>query len=80
MTQEAFGKLIASDQGHVSDLVRGKVRPKLESIIAIEAATKGDVTAHDWLAAAKPSSKPKAKPKRIQMERLKQAVRKVVRG
>lgn len=72
MTQAAFAELIASDQSHVSDLVRGKVRPKLESIALIEAATEGAVLARDWL--LQPT-----KPKRVKLEKLKQAVRKVAR-
>lgn len=71
LTQEAFGTLIASDQGHVSDLVRGKVRPRLESVALIEKVTKGAVTAQDWM--------DQQKPKRIRLERLKKAVGKAAR-
>lgn len=75
MTQEAFGQLIHSDQGHVSDLVRGKVRPRLDSVARIELVTRGAVTAQDWLDAA-----PRApKPKRVRLDKLKAAVKKVVR-
>lgn len=69
MTQEAFGTLIASDQGHISDLVRGKVRPRLESVARIESVTKGAVTVQDWM----------EKPKRVRLERLKKAVGKAAR-
>lgn len=71
MTQEAFGRLIASDQGHVSDLVRGKVRPRLESVARIETVTKGAVTAQDWM--------DQQKPKRVRFDRLKKAVGKAAR-
>jgi len=71
MTQEAFGTLISSDQGHVSDLVRGKVRPRLESVARIEAVTKGAVPVQDWMNPQKP--------KRVRLERLKKAVGKVAR-
>lgn len=71
MTQEAFGKLIGSDQGHVSDLVHEKVRPRLESVAKVELATNGAVTAKDWLE--------QAKPKRVRMDKLKKAVGKVAR-
>lgn len=72
MTQAAFAELIRSDQSHISDLVRGKVKPKLESIVRIQQATGGAVQAQDWL--------PEAKPPRVRMEKLKAAVRKVVKG
>jgi transcriptional regulator with XRE-family HTH domain len=71
LTQEAFGKLLGSDQGHVSDLVRGKVRPRLESVAKIEHVTKGQVTAQDWLDAHRP--------KRVRVEKLKKAVGKAAR-
>lgn len=69
MTQEAFGRLIGSDQGHVSDLVRNKVRPRLESVARIEQVTKGAVTVKDWMETQKP--------KRVRFDRLKKAVEKV---
>jgi predicted XRE-type DNA-binding protein len=69
MTQEAFAKLLGSDQPHVSDLVRGKIRPRLDSIVKIEEVTKGAVKAQDWL-------EPK---KRLRLEKLKAAVRKAAR-
>lgn len=49
MTQAQFAKLIGSDQGHVSDLVRGKLRPRANNIARIEKATKGAVRFDDWL-------------------------------
>ena len=72
ITQAEFAERIRSDQGHVSDLVRGKVRPRLESIARIQTATAGAVTADDWLAAA-------AHPRRVRMEKLKAAVKRVAR-
>ncbi len=41
MSQAAFADLIGSDQGHVSDLVRGKVRPRVKNIEIIARVTKG---------------------------------------
>lgn len=71
LTQAAFAELIDSDQGHVSDLIRGKMRPRLEGVARIEKATKGQVTASDWL--------DDGKPKRVRLEKLKAAVRKAAR-
>lgn len=71
MTQAAFAELIDSDQSHISDLVREKVKPKLESIVRIQQATQGAVQAQDWL--------PDVAPKRVRMEKLKAAVRKVAK-
>lgn len=70
LTQEAFAKLLGSDQGHVSDLVRGKVRPRLDSVARIEEVTKGVVRAQDWL---------EPKKQKVRVEKLKAAVRKAVR-
>lgn len=71
MTQAQFAELIDSDQGHVSDLIRGKSRPRLESVARIEKVTKSQVAAADWLG--------EKKPKRIKLEKLKAAVRKAER-
>lgn len=49
MSQAAFADLIGSDQGHVSDLVRGKVRPRVKNIEIIARVTKGAVRFEDWL-------------------------------
>lgn len=48
MTQAKFARLIRTDQGHVSDLVTGKVQPSLPTIVVIEKATKGQVAYQDW--------------------------------
>lgn len=68
LTQTAFAALIGSDQAHVSDLVRGKNRPRLDTVVAIEKATGGAVKAEDWM-----------QPKRVRVEKLRQAVRKAGR-
>lgn len=68
MTQAEFAELIDSDQGHISDLVRGKARPRLENVLRIEKVTGGAVTVDDWV-----------KTKRVRLEKLKAAVRKVER-
>lgn len=70
MTQAQFAELIGSDQGHVSDLVRGKMRPRLENVVRIEKSTRGAVTAADWV---------EQKSKRVRLDRLKAAVRKAAR-
>lgn len=70
LTQEAFARLLGSDQGHVSDLVRGKVRLRLDSVVKIEEVTKGAVRAQDWL---------EPKKQKVRVEKLKAAVRKAVR-
>ncbi len=49
MSQAAFAKVIRTDQAHVSDLVNGKVSPKMDTVFAIEKATKGDVAYVDWV-------------------------------
>jgi len=49
MTQAAFAKLIGSDQSHISDLVRGKMRPRAHNIELIAKATKGAVKFEVWL-------------------------------
>jgi transcriptional regulator with XRE-family HTH domain len=49
MTQAEFARLIGSDQGHVSDLVRGKMRPRASNIERITKVTKGAVRFEDWL-------------------------------
>lgn len=49
MSQREFAQLIGSDQGHVSDLVRGKNFPRVVSITKIERATKGAVKFEDWV-------------------------------
>jgi transcriptional regulator with XRE-family HTH domain len=49
MSQAAFAELIGSDQGHVSDLVLGKLRPRVKNIERIEKATKGQVRFADWV-------------------------------
>lgn len=69
VTQAAFAARIGSDQGHVSDLVRGKVRPHLETVSLIAHHTQGAVGAQDWLLSKK----------RVPLEKLKQAVRKAAR-
>lgn len=61
MTQSAFAEMINSDQGHVSDLVTGKVRPKASSMDLIFYATRQQVTHADW-AAPPPVKKPFRKP------------------
>ena len=71
ITQAAFAERIGSGQGHVSDLVHGKVRPRLESIARIQTATNNAVTAQDWMDATRP--------KRVRLEKLKAAVKKVAR-
>jgi transcriptional regulator with XRE-family HTH domain len=70
LTQEAFAKLLGSDQGHISDLVLGKVRPRLDSVARVEEVTKGAVKAQDWL---------EPKKQKVRVEKLKAAVRKAVR-
>ncbi len=69
MTQAAFAELIDSDQGHVSDLVHGKVRPRLDSVARIEKATDGQVKAADWL----------EQKRRVKLDKLKKAVGKAAR-
>jgi predicted XRE-type DNA-binding protein len=49
MTQAAFAWLIGSDQGHVSDLVRGKLFPRVKNIERIAKVTKGAVKFEDWV-------------------------------
>ena len=49
MTQAAFARLLGSDQGRISDLVRGKSRPRAKNIALIEKVTKGAVRFEDWL-------------------------------
>lgn len=49
MSQTAFAKLIGSDQGHISDLVRGKVMPRPARIVRIAKVTKGAVRFEDWV-------------------------------
>lgn len=50
ITQSFFARMINSDQGHVSDLVTGKVRPKAASMDLIFYATNQQVTHADWAA------------------------------
>ena len=59
MTQVAFAVLLKSDQGHISDLVTGKVRPTWLTIDLVETVTRGKVTFSDWrtLVVVKPPKK-----------------------
>lgn len=59
MSQTAFAVLIDTDQAHVSNLIRGKHRPRLDTVVAIEKATQGAVKAEDWMS------------RRIRVERLR---------
>lgn len=72
MTQAQFARLIGSDQGHVSDLITRKVRPKLPSMERIHNATKGAVTYSDW--AQEAERKPP-----VPLKKLLKAVRKTER-
>ncbi len=48
ITQEDFASLLKSDQGHISDLVTGKVAPKLATVQEVSRLTKGEVSWLDW--------------------------------
>lgn len=48
ISQAAFAVGLKSDQGHVSDLVTGKVRPTVATIVACEKLTNGQVGFIDW--------------------------------
>ncbi len=57
LTQAQFAALIHTNQAHVSELVAGKVCPKVHTIFMIHATTKGKVTADDWMKQFKPKRK-----------------------
>ena len=59
MSQAMFARLIDSDQGHVSDLVRGKIRPRAVNIERIAKATEGAVQFKDWMVSNPALEKPK---------------------
>lgn len=62
MSQEAFAELIKSDQGHVSGLVLGKIRPKIATIELISRITDSGVQYADWI--PKPFKKKGPEPRR----------------
>lgn len=57
LTQAEFAKKIGSHQAHVSELISGKVLPRIPTISLIRDATKGEVDYGDWLQAAKRGNK-----------------------
>ena len=48
ISQAAFAVGLKSDQGHVSDLVTGKVRPTLTTVADVNRLTRGHVSWLDW--------------------------------
>lgn len=51
LTQAQFAKKIGSCQAHVSELISGKVTPRIPTISLIRDATSGAVDYGDWLKA-----------------------------
>ena len=49
LTDAAFGSLVGLSQSQISRIKRGKSRPSWEALAAIEKATKGKVTAADFM-------------------------------
>ncbi len=48
-TQAWLAKRLKSDQGHVSRLVTGKMKPEFETMLKIKNATNHAVSFTDWL-------------------------------
>lgn len=57
LTQAEFAKKIDSHQAHVSELIAGKVLPRIPTIALIRDATGGAVDYADWLQSAKRGNK-----------------------
>ncbi len=56
-TQAWLAKQMKTDQGHVSELVNGKVMPKMGTINKVDKITNGDVSYPDWVRALKKETK-----------------------
>ena len=48
LSQAAFAKLAGTNQGHISELVRGQIRPTLATVERIWRASGKQVDLMDW--------------------------------
>jgi len=49
LSQAEFGRMIGKRQSYVSDIIRGVVWPSRSAMVDITKATRGKVTANDFL-------------------------------